>query len=142
MKTREELKELAIYAMQKMEVDKPFVNQFARSDKVTMYIGGFGYTIDKQTEDRLLAVINQVEKDYNVLVYAVSKNMVCDDTVYSLLVVTNQDNKSTILSKRKIDGIPAYDVFAYAYNATEDHFSEFGYITVQNLYGGIRRIRG
>lgn len=138
--TREQLKDLAVSAMKKVDVYPPFIKQFIEQDKVTMYIAGIGYTIDERTEDGLLRVIQSIEAEGNKLVYAVTKNAVGGDMVYALLLVTSEDEEDTVISEFTVDGIPAFEVFSYCYNADCDYCSEYGYITVQNRYGGIRRI--
>lgn len=139
-KTREEMKALAVKAMKEMGVYAPFIKDFEETDAVTMYIAGLGYTIDKNTEDDLQTVIKKVEEEYNVLVYAVSKNIIGGDTVYALMCVGEKDTARSVLSKSTRDGMAIYELFAYCYNASCDVFSEFGYIWVQNRYGGLRRI--
>lgn len=140
-KTREELKSMAVGFLQKVGIYRPFIDQFEKEDKITMFISGIGYTIDEQTEDNLLAVIKKVENNGERLVYAVSKNVIGNDIVYALLLVTQEDsNVDDVGVVCLINGVFIYDVLAYCYNADCDYCSEYGYITVQNRYGGIRRI--
>lgn len=140
-KTREELKAIAVDVLKKMNIHSPFVQQFEKEDKVTMFISGLGYTIDANTEDHLLAVIKGIESNGERVVYAVSKNALDGEIIYTLLLVTQEDSGvDTVIGEHHVDGIPVYHVFSYCYNRDYQEFSEYGYVTVQERFGGVRRV--
>lgn len=140
--TREQMKQKAVKAMKKIKVYEPFIKQFEEEDIITMYISGFGYTIDKNTEDNLLETIRETEEDYGGLVYGVSKNTLGEDTVYSLLWIGRSEKMKdeVVQVVDTVDGVQIYELFAYVYNADYPYDSEFGYINAQNRFGGIRRV--
>ena len=143
---REIIKNMAVSAMQEMEILPAYINAFKRkrNNTITLFINGGGYYIDEYTEDNLLEKIKQVEKEYGGIIYAVIKNKLEDDTVYSMLYVgdNKEDNMHhDIIEDTYFDGNRKYmEVFAYVYNASYEYNSEFGYITICPFFGGIRRV--
>lgn len=136
---REQFKELAIYAMEKMKLSNHNIRAFQESDEVLLYVNGLGYSID-ECDDDVEDIITRIEAKRDKMVYAVCKNIDDGDTVYALLIVRAEDEEDTIAEEYTIDGISAFKVFCYCYNADYNEDSKYQYITVQNLYGGIRRI--
>lgn len=142
---REIIKNIAVSAMKEMKILPAYINAFKRkrNSTVTLFINGGGYYIDEHTEDNLLEKIKQVEEEYGGIVYAVIKNKLEEDTVYSLLYVSNNKEDNTfhnVIEDTYSDGRITYmEVFAYVYNASYEYNNEFGYITIYPFFGGIRR---
>lgn len=135
--TREQMMEKAVANLQKLKVTSAYINALKNKGVITMFIQGFGYFVDKDTEDNLLQEIKRVEKEYGGLVYGVVKYRIESDTVYGLLYISPYaEDFSPGLMPSAISRV--YYGFCYAYNASYDYNSEFGDIPIYGDWGGIK----
>lgn len=129
-------KDKALELMKKLDIYKPYIKGFKDNDYVCFFerFGGFW---DYQ-EPELEAKRKEIEKKYNCLVYAITHEFLEDDELYSFLIVTDypEDWNKLLMSA----GPNRHYATAYVWNKSCEWCSEFGDITVQSAFGGIRRI--
>ncbi len=120
--------------MQKLDIYKPYIQDFKDKDITTYfehYIGFWAYQ-----DETLNAKIKEVEEKFGCTVYAITHEFAEFGECYSFLVVP----------KRKSDWHDLVDkygrmfnVFAYVWNKSYELDSEFGTIVVDTFGGGIKR---
>ncbi len=136
MKTTNEIKkQKAIELMNKLNIYKPYIHGFEADNKVCFFenFGGFW----AYQEPELMAKINEIEKTYNVLVYAVTHEYLEFGECYDFLYIPDYK------SEWKYALLPQKDIFysyAYVWNKTDDFCSEFGTIGIRSFGGGIKRV--
>ena len=136
MKTTNEIKkQKAIELMNKLNIYKPYIHGFETDNKVCFFenFGGFW----AYQEPELMAKINEIEKTYNVLVYAVTHEYLEFGECYDFLYIPDYK------SEWKYALLPQKDIFysyAYVWNKTDDFCSEFGTIGIRSFGGGIKRV--
>ncbi len=138
MKTnlREQQKEVAIKVMQTMNLYKPYINAFKDSNTITLYESHIGFYIDENEE--ILSKIQEVEEEYDCLVYAVTHEYTSFGECYDLLIVPeNQEEWDEVIS---YSNRTEHVVFAYVVNKDDPWCSEFGDITVKQFGGGLARV--
>ena len=133
--TNEIKKQKAIELMNKLNIYKPYIRGFETDNKVCFFenFGGFW----AYQEPELAAKIKEIEKTYNILVYAVTHEYLEFGECYDFLYVPDYK------SEWKYALIPQKDIFysyAYVWNKTDDFCSEFGTIGIRSFGGGIKRI--
>ena len=130
-------KEIAIQCLEKLDIYKPYIRKFRSKETLPCFFENFGgFWVDQEPE--LYSKIKEVEKDYNVLVYAVTHEFTEMGELWSMLCVSqNPDSINDYVDK--INSQEAY-VYAYVWNKTEPMFSEFGDIVVKSFGGGIKRV--
>ena len=133
--TNEIKKQKAIELMNKLNIYKPYIRGFEKDNKVCFFenFGGF-WTYQ---EPELMAKIKEIEKTYNILVYAVTHEYLEFGECYDFLYIPDYKNEW------KYALIPQKDIFyayAYVWNKTDDFCSEFGTIGIRSFGGGIKRI--
>lgn len=135
MANKEERKEQCVKSMEKLNIYKPYINDFKKHDYVCLFEGFAGfYTFQEEELDNK---IKEIEKQYNCTVYAVTHEYTEFGELYDFLIVTKyKEEWNTLMSK---DGDTYYPL-AYVWNKDDDFCSEFGTIAVQSAFGGIRRI--
>lgn len=133
---REQRKELAVKLMKQLDIYNPYINGFAKSDKVC-YFERFGGYWDYQDEI-LHEKRKELEAKYGFTVYAITHDYCDDMELYSMLIVP-KDTESQDELVMPI-GHGAYAAFAYVWNKTCPEYSEFGDVTVVSRAGGIERI--
>lgn len=145
--TREEMMIKAVAAMTEMRIIPSYISALKRkkNSTKTMFIRYGGYYIDENTEDNLLAKIKEIETEHGGLVYAVIKNSIEEQTVYSFLYISNNkednDYHNVIENVWTENGMPVMEVFAYTWVVDDEYDSEFCYIHITSAWGGIRRVR-
>ena len=133
--TNEIKKQKAIELMNKLNIYKPYIHGFEADNKVCFFenFGGFW----AYQEPELMAKINEIEKTYNVLVYAVTHEYLEFGECYDFLYIPDYK------SEWKYALLPQKDIFysyAYVWNKTDDFCSEFGTIGIRSFGGGIKRV--
>ena len=133
--TNEIKKQKAIELMNKLNIYKPYIRGFENDNKVCFFenFGGFW----AYQEPKLMAKIKEIEKTYNVLVFAVTHEYLEFGECYDFLYVPDYK------SEWKYALIPQRDIFysyAYVWNKTDDYCSEFGTIGIRSFGGGIKRV--
>ena len=133
--TNEIKKQKAIELMQQLDIYKPYIRGFEADNKVCFFenFGGFW----AYQEPELMDKIKEIEKTYNVLVYAVTHEYLEFGECYDFLYIPDYK------SEWKYALIPQKDIFysyAYVWNKTDDFCSEFGTIGIRPFGGGIKRV--
>ncbi len=130
-------KEIAVECLQKLAIYKPYINRFKSVKGTPCFFEHFaGFWADQEPE--LLDKIEEVEKEYGCLVYAVTHELFIFGECWSMLCVSKDTKEVTdCLVQSTINRFYAY---AYVWNKSNEQLSEFGDIAVQSLGGGIKRI--
>lgn len=128
-------KEKAIQFLKELNIYAPYVKGFEARDRVCFFEGFGGFWIDQEPE--LYAKMQEIEKEHNCKVYAVTHEFTQFGELYDFLIVTDYpeewDNLVCGNGNR-------HTAFAYVWNKDDEWCSEFGNVTVQSFGGGIRRI--
>ena len=132
--TMNERKEKAIELLTKLDIYKPYIKGFKDSNHVCFYENFAGFWAYQEPE--LQAKIQEIEKEFNCTVYAVTHEYLEFGECYSFLLVSNYKSEWSHLLES--EGNKHY-AFAYVWNKDVDYFSEFGTVGVQSFGGGIRR---
>lgn len=135
MKNKTLAKAKAIEYMNQLEIYQPFIDAFREDGSVCFFEGYGGYWLEREPE--LYAKKKAIEREYDVLVYAITHTKSSADEMWSFLVVT--DHKSEWKTLVQSYG-NQHRAFAYVWNKDDDWCSEFGSIVVQSFGGGIRRV--
>lgn len=134
--TREQQKQAAIKAMQKLEIFAPYINAFkAQKQRVCEFenFGGFYIENDSKLSQR----IAEIEAGTGCMVYAVIKSTMGDMEMVNYLIVSSYEDDIG----REVESCGKYkSVFAYVENITYPDGSEMGMIGIQSFCGGIRRV--
>ena len=128
-------KEKAIELLKQLDIYKPYIEGFRKSDKVCFFEGFGGFWIDQ--EPKLYEKMKAIEKKYGCLVYAVTHEFTEFGECYSFLIVTAYPEEWDTLVHSQGN---RHAAFAYVWNKDDDWCSEFGDVTVQSFGGGIKRI--
>ncbi len=129
-------KDKAIELMKKLDIYKPYIQGFKRSDKVCFFecYGGFWVYQEKEIYDKM----KELEAEYNCVVYAITHEHTEFGECWDFLLVTDYpEEHDTLLYDQ---GNNNFIAFAYVWNKTDDYCSEFGSIGVHSFGGGIRRV--
>lgn len=140
---REKMKALAVETLKKLDVYAPYIRKFAaKKSTVTLFERFAGYYIDglsdKDIKDELLAKIEEVEKRYEGVVYAVLHYFIDDSEMYAFLLVSKynlEEYGEPVLFDTENSHIKC--ALAYVWNKTYDDCSELGDIAVAYRYGGL-----
>ncbi len=128
-------KNKAIELMQKLDIYKPYIQGFKRSDKVCFYEGYGSFWAEQEKE--VYNKMKELEKEYNCVVYAITHEFTDFGELYDFLIVTDYpEEHDTLLYDQ---GNRNHIAFAYVWNKTDDECSEFGSIGVHSFGGGIKR---
>lgn len=137
MKTsREERKEFALKCMEELGIYKPYIWGF-KSDNDICFFERFGGHWASQ-EEWLLKKAEEIEKKYNLTVYAITHEVFEFGDCYSFLFVPNEKEHWEYVIEKVSSN--SYNVFAYVWNVDDELCSEFGTVAIQSYGSGIRRI--
>lgn len=129
-------KQKAIELMKKLNIYKPYIEDFKKDGTVCFFERYAGYWAWQEPE--LMAKIKEFESKHNAMVYAITHEFTEFGELYDFLYVpSSKDEWDDILLETDIGD---FYVFAYVWNKTDDMCSEFGDIVVRSFAGGIRRI--
>lgn len=129
-------KDKAIELMKALDIYKPYIDGFKQEDKICFYEMFGGYWVDQEPE--IQKKLNELEKQYKCVVYAITHEFTDFGECWDFLIVTDYpEEHDTLLYKQSNDN---YIVFAYVWNKTDEECSEFGSIGIQSFGGGIRRV--
>lgn len=135
--TRNEMKNIAIKALRALELDPDAIGDFVDYSEVQCYSNSGIISTESPTEEgkKLKEMIENHEKEYGDLVYAVIKSDTFMGIMYSMLIVSSyaEDNRD-ILSL-------IYDGYAFAWveNETIPEYSEYGHIGIYSGNGTLER---
>lgn len=130
-------KEVAVACLEQLKIYSPYIRKFKSKAGIPCFFENFGgFYADQEPE--LWDKIKEVEKDYGCLVYAVTHEYFDFGECWSMLCVSQGcDEVEYHLTEHSYNVHYAY---AYVWNKTNDHLSEFGDVVVQSFGGGIRRV--
>ena len=130
-------KEIAIQCLEQLDIYKPYIRKFKSKAGTPCFFENFGgFWVDQEPE--LYSKIKEVEKDYNVLVYAVTHEFTEMGELWSMLCVSQNPDSIDDFITETIPG--QFYAYAFVWNKTEPMFAEFGDIVVKSFGGGIARI--
>ena len=131
----EERKTKAIELLNKLDIYKPYIKGFEEENKVCFFERFGGFWVDQEPE--VFKKMQEIEKEYNCTVYAITHEFTDFGECYSFLIVTNYkcEWKTLVTS----DGKTHY-AFAYVWNVDDEWCSEFGTVGVKSFGGGITRV--
>ena len=128
-------KEKAIEFMERLNIYKPYIKGFRESDEVCLFEGFGGYWLHQEPEiDRKR---QEIEAEYNCLVYAVTHEFTEFGELYDFLIVTDYPEEWDTLVCNHGN---CHTAFAYVWNKDDDWCSEFGSVAVRSFGGGIKRV--
>ena len=130
-------KEVAISAMNVLDIYKPYINKFKKDGTITLFEGFGGYYISEDTEPELLKRIKEFEAEYESIVYAVTHEFFEFGECYSFLIISKYEDEWEDTLRGVQDGY----AFAYVWNKDDDYCSEFGDVFIKSFGGGIARDR-
>ena len=136
---REKMKALAVETLKKLDVYEPYIRKFAAKKSTVTMFERFGvYYINGLSDgkDELHAKIEEVEKRYEGVVYAVLHYFVDDSEMYAFLLVSKynlEEYGEPVLFDTENSHIKY--ALAYVWNKTCDYCSELGDIAVACHYG-------
>ena len=128
-------KEKAIEILKQMDIYKPYIERYKEKNYVCFFERYGGYWAYQNEE--LAAKINELERKYGCLVYAVTHDYSSIGEMYSLLIITKYPKEWNGLVETTGN---IHTCFAYVWNKDDDWCSEFGNVTVKSWGGGIKRI--
>lgn len=137
MFTREQMKERAVRNLKELNCFPAYKEKFRRSNVVTMYEGYGGYYVDETQNSELLPIIEDIEKQYNGMIYAVIHNIMEFGDCYTFLWQTSyeEDDAYSVQTEGNV-----HYTFAYVYNKDCPDWSEFGTVGIISRFGGLIRV--
>lgn len=131
-------KEIAIKCLEKLGIFKPYIRKLRSKAGIPTFFENFaGFYVDQEPE--IYSKIKEVEKEYGVLVYALTHELLDCGETWSMLCVP-QDIEEEVAACLSNFNQNEFYAFSYVWNKTDPAFSEFGDIAVRAAYGGIKRI--
>ena len=133
--THAERKVKGIEIMKKLDICKPYIEDFEKRNRVCYFEYYAGYWVFQEPE--VEAKMREIEKTHNCTVYAITHEFTEFGELYTFLLVT--DYKSEWKKLCVTEGNTHY-CFAYVWNKDDDFCSEFGTVGVRSFGGGITRV--
>lgn len=130
-------KEIAIQCLKKLDIYRPYIKKFEKDDMPTFFerCAGFYLFNEPVLQDK----VKKVEKEYGVLVYAITHEWLGTTECWSLLCVPKEiESIDDCLFDASLP--ETFYAHAYVWNLEHERFSEFGDIVVKSCAGGIRRL--
>lgn len=131
-------KEIAIQCLKKLNIYSPYIRKFKSKSGVPCFFENFGgFYVDQEPD--IWDKVKEIEKDYNVLVYAITHEFSELGETWSMLCISqNPDSIDDYLSQSDRAGY--FYAYSYVWNKSYEYCSEFGDIVVRSFGGGIKRI--
>ena len=129
-------KEIAIKCLETLDIYKPYIRKFKSQAGIPCFFENYaGFYADQEPE--LWNKIKEVEAEHKCLVYAITHSIIEGNEMWSMLCVPNDcDSVDDIIGTWS----NSFYAFAYTWNKTVEHFSEFGDVFVKSFGGGIKRV--
>ena len=136
MLTKEQRKEKAIEIMQKLDIYEPYITGYKEHDQVCFYERFGGYWVHQEPE--IEAQMREIERQYNVTIYAITHEFTEFGELWSFLCVSNKGSRYACT---KSFGNVCNDFIcsAYVWNKSGG-FVDFGSIEIRSFGGGLMRI--
>lgn len=128
-------KEKAVEFMIRLDICKAYLDCFKDDGDVHVFENFCGYKVDYEPEVK--AKIKEIEKKYDVIVYAVTHEYTNYYEFYNFLYVTNDEEEWDLLFSGYGE---RHRVMAYVWNKTSEWRSELGSVMIQSFGGGIARV--
>ena len=134
---REQQKEIAIKCLETLDIYKPYIRKFKSKAGIPCFFEHYaGFYVDQEPE--IYSKMQELEREHNVLVYALTHEITNLGETWSMLCVPSDTESIEDCLGRFNQN--EYYVFAYVWNKSNDLFSEFGDIVVKSFGGGLKRI--
>ena len=125
----------AVELLSQLDIHKPYIKGFVDENRVCFFERFGGFYVDQEQE--IFAKMQEIEKEYNCTVYAITHEHTSFGELWDFLLVTDYEEEWCNLVET--DGDMHY-CFAYVWNKSDDYCSEFGTIGVRSFGGGITRV--
>lgn len=133
--SREEKKAKAIELMKQLDIYRGFIQDF-KDDNVCLFENCVGYWILQYPE--LKKKLEEVEKRFNCVVYAVTHEFAEFGELYDFLLVPDYKEDWQYLLKKYPNN--QFTAYAYVWNKSDEDLSEPGNILIQSFGRGLKRI--
>lgn len=133
--TVKQKKAKAIELMYELNIYEPYIKGFEKDNEVCFFEGFGGFWAYQEPE--LMTKIQEFEKEYNCLVYAVTHEYLEFGECYDFLYIPDYEEDWEYMFDLQGD---TFYVAAYVWNKTDDWCSEFGTIGIRSYGGGIKRV--
>ena len=134
--TLQEKKDKAIELMKRLDIFKPFIDDFKDRDLVCYFERYIGYWVYQEPE--IEKKMKQIERRYKCKVYAITHEISNIGELWNFLIVTNYPEEWDDLIYKQSSN--EFIAFAYVWNKSDEDCSELGSIMIRSSVGGIRRI--
>ena len=131
--SKEQRKAKAIKIMQKMGMDKHYVDAFEQG---TLYCFNVTSTVQVETSSTLYQRVKELERKDDCTVFAITHEKFSFGECYTFLLVL----KESFVNPFMPSGEYISTHFAYVWNIDKEHFSEFGSVNIYCGNGQIFRI--
>lgn len=128
---KEKMKEEAISRMKILKLHPNVIKEFSNSGKLNLSLNAALYYLN----DEQLARVQEFEQKYNAIVYHVIQSDTKFGELLSLLYVSQQTEEWEYDHNDLKEGYP----FVYVANLTDETCSEFGFIGIRPIVGGVIR---
>lgn len=135
---KEEKKQKAINLLEIMQINKTLLAEYQNFDIVPSFASLNFQNAWCDFGEEIKQKIKELEEKYNLLVYAVTKDITSYGELYNFLIIPDYAEDWQYLLTEF--GAGRFRVFAYVWNKTHDQYSEFGSIIVRAVNGTIERI--
>lgn len=132
--TKEQRKAKAVELLKQLNVYKPYVKGFENEDRVCFFERYAGFWVDQEPE--VFEKMQEIEKNHNCTVYAITHEFTDFGECYSFLLVTDYEEEWDNLVYQNGN---RYSAFSYVWNKSDEWCSEFGSVGVASNFGGITR---
>lgn len=125
-------KQEAIERMKMLKLHQNVIREFEKEGIVNLSEnGGFLFWLDSDQQ----AIVNEIESEYDILVYHVIRSFTEFGELYALLYVSKDEEEWEYDREDIKHGI----ALAYVKNMDDDSCSEFGSIGIKPQFGGLVR---
>lgn len=131
---REVMKEEAVKRMEKLGLHYNVIRDFSKKNSVLNKSEEYGALYWLTEEEKKM--VEEVEKEYNIMVYHVIHHNAEFGECYCMLYVSRYEDEWESENVLLNDNI----VYAYVYNKDIEDFSEFGTIGIKPRFGGLIRV--
>lgn len=132
-------KDIALKCLEQLKIYGPYVRKFQSKATLPCFFENYaGFYADQEPE--LWSKVKEVEEEFGCLVYAITHERFEFGDCWSMLCTSKGCSEVEDHLTRCHKANKSFYAYAYVWNQTNEHLSEFGDIAVQCFGGGIRRI--
>jgi hypothetical protein len=130
-------KEIAVQCLEKLDIYKPYIRKFKSKAGIPCFFENYaGFYVDQEPE--IYNKMKEIEKEYDILVYALTHEITDLGETWSMLSVPS--DCETIEDCLGSFNQNEHYAFSYVWNKSNPIFSEFGDVVVKSFAGGLKRI--